>query len=139
MQLSEIAGVHYVEAVLPAVASGGNTAYEAIIMNPFPNNKAYVQSIELIPIEDITGDATNTNNWNVDLVGGTEIANKDFGAASDADRGVALAFTISGTAAQRLLAVGGTLLVEREEVGTQPARIHGHKIRVGFLAKEKTS
>ena len=139
MQLAEIAGVHYLEAVLPAVASGANTAYEAVFMNPFPNNKAYVESIQLIPIEAITGDNTNTNNWNVDLVAGTEIANKDFATGSDAVRGVALPFTISGTAAQRLLAVGGTLLVEREEVGTQPARIHGHKIRVGFKAMEKTS
>lgn len=129
--LHDIPGVHYTYTPLPAAGSGANTAYEAIIPNPLPGN-AYVDSIDLLPIEAITGDDTNSNNYNVDLAGTTEIANLDLTTGNDAVRGTPKAFTISGSAAQRTVAAGGLLLVEREEVGTQPARIAGHMIRVGW-------
>jgi hypothetical protein len=129
--LDDKSGVYYTERSMPAVASGANTAYEAVFTNPFGQN-AYVDSIALVPIEAITGDATNSNNLNADLAAGTEIANLDFGAANDGVRGTPKAFTMTGTDAQRTIAANGCLLIEREEVGTQPVRLPGHVIRVGW-------
>lgn len=129
--LHDLPGVLYTEVSLPATASSASTAYVAVMVNPFQGS-AYVESIEHYPIETVTGDATNTTNFNADLVAGTEIANKDYGAAENGAVGVAEAFTFTGTAAQRKIAQGGCILIEQEEVGTQPARIAGHKIRVGW-------
>lgn len=130
----DIPGVHYTTHPLPAVASGGNTAYEAVCVNPFEGS-AYIESIEIIAIEDYTGDATNSQNFNADLVAGTEIANKDLGAGVNLTKGVAAALTFTGTAAQRTIAQGGAILIEREEVGTNPARIFGSVVRVGWSGR----
>ncbi len=130
--LEALPGVIYTERALAASASSAATAYVAVFPNPF-EGRAYIESIEHVPIEDVTGDDTNTTNYNADLVAGTEIGNLDYPTGDDADRGVAVAFDLSGaTAAQRTIAEGGSILIEQEEVGTQPARAAGHVIRVGW-------
>jgi hypothetical protein len=125
-------GIFYTTHVLPASASGENTAYKVVAPNPFQSEYAYVESAELVPIETITGDDTNTTNFNLDLVAGTEIANKDFPTGEAGAKGVAEAFTFTGTDAQRRIAPGGAVLVETEEAGTQPARAYGSVIRIGW-------
>jgi hypothetical protein len=130
-KLHDIPGVHYTFHPLPAAASGANTAYEAVCPNPF-DEPAYVESIDIIPIEAITGDNTNTQNYNADLVGGTEIANKDFPTGTNGVAGTPTAMTITGTTAQRTIAANGCILIEREEVGTAPARAFGTVARVGW-------
>jgi hypothetical protein len=132
--LGQLPGIFYTTHTLPASASGENTAYKVVAPNPFQSEYAKVASIEHVPIETVTGDNTNTTNFNADLVNGTEIANKDYPTGESAARGVAEAFTFTGTAAQRRIAPGGAILIETEEVGTQPARAHGHVIRIGWKA-----
>jgi hypothetical protein len=127
--LHDVPGSHYTYLTMAAVASGDNTAYVGGTINPL-NGPAKIIAIHLIPIAAITGDNTNSNNYNVDIVASTtEIANLDLATGTDAVLGVPLAFTLSGTAAQLTVAAGGVLLVEREETGTQPVRIAGHAIR----------
>lgn len=130
--LSRLKGTYYTEHVLPLQASSANTAIEAVISNPLGRN-AKIVSIDHLPVEAITGDNSNSQHMNILLAdGSTEIANLDYDLATDAVRGVAKAFTLSGTAAQLTIAAGICILYQREEIGTQPARIAGHKIRVGW-------
>lgn len=134
MRLHDLNGIIYTLATLPVVASGANSALEAICPSPFSDRNGYVESIDLITPEIYTGDATNTQNMNAQLVAGTEIGNLDLGAANNTAVGVPKAFTMTGTDAQRTIAAGGCIIIQREEVGTQPARIAGAVVRVGWKA-----
>lgn len=131
-QNDDKSGIVWTNHILPAVASGGNTAYECVCANPFGEVYAYIEDARYIPIEDVDGDDTNSFNLNMDLVAGTEIANLDFPNSNNASKGVAEAFTFTGTAAQRRIAPNDSVLIEREEVGTQPARIFGSIVQIAW-------
>ena len=53
--------------------------------------------VDYVPSDAITGADAEHFNLNVDIVGGTEIANVDFGLASDGVAGTAKAFTLTAT------------------------------------------
>lgn len=129
--LGELPGTLYVERVLPAVAADTATGLIAVITNPFSDRKCKITGFDLVPIADITGDATNTQNFNLIAADGTtEIGNLDFGAGASAAKGVAEAGTLTGTAAQLLLDVGESVFVQRQDVGISPALAAGHVIRL---------
>lgn len=131
--IHDVCGTHYTCASMAAVASSDNTAVVAVIESPFSLGSAKIVSIDHIPAAAVTGDATNSCHFNALLIdGSTEIANLDYDAAINGVLGTPKAFTLSGTAAQLTVAAGGCILIQREEIGTQPVMIAGHRFRVGW-------
>lgn len=130
--LGQLPGIFYTEVSLPAAAGAAASALEGILSNPFQTT-AKIVSYEVYPIESVTGDNTNTVNYNLVAVDGTtEIGNCDFGTGSNGTRGVAKTGTLSGTAAQLTLDAGESVFVQREKVGTSPARVAGWRVRIGW-------
>lgn len=131
---SELSGDVYVDVHFPAVAENTATGYFAMAVNPFDGN-GYIDAIEFLPIANITGDNTNTFNLNVDLSSGTEIANLDLITNTNAVVGTRNSFTITGTDAQRTLAKGAAVSIEREDIGVGTATPEGCIVRFTFLKK----
>lgn len=130
MRISELVGGVYTQVMLPATASDANSAVVAQMANPFPGHKGYIESSEIFPAATVTGDNTNSTNYNLQLVDGTQIATKTYPTSTNGAKGVADAMTISGTKAQRTIAADGAIFLQQEEVGTQPARVAGFVWRV---------
>lgn len=125
-------GVLYTETALPATTAADVSSIAAILTNPFRGN-AKIVSCDLYPVAAITGDDTNSQNFNLMLANGTtEIGQLDFPAAVNGVIGTKKAFTLSGTAAQLTIAADGAVTIQIEDVGDQPGLIYGHRIRIGW-------
>jgi len=135
--IADIPNGIYTDTVLPAVGSNPGSAVIAHVLNPF-SKSAYINSIALKPGASIANAADNGNTWNlnVQLEAGTEIANKDLLSNNGPLAvGTDYAFTISGNAAQRLVATGHGLLVYEEDIGSAPAIVNGHVVRIHWLPR----
>lgn len=129
-----LAGVQYLTAYVPAVTAKAATAPVAAIVAPF---KCRIVSVEFIPLADVTGADTNSRNLNLKLTDtdGTEIANLDFAAGTDAEALAAKAFTMKGTEAQQTLAAGDVIALESELVGTDGLALPAGVLRVGVTGR----
>lgn len=125
-------GTLYTEASLPLNASNAATAIVAALVNPFGKN-AKIVSLDFFFPEAVTGDNTNSMHLNLMLANGsTEIGQLDFTTGVNATIGTKKAGTLSGTAAQLTIAADGCVTLQREKIGTTPARIAGARVRVGW-------
>jgi len=136
--IADIPNGIYTDTVLPAITADAATAIIAHVMNPF-SKSAYINSIKLFPGVEIANSDNNTDtfNLNIQLEATTEIANWDLldnNGPFEVDAG-GYDFTISGSAAQRLIAAGDGLLIQREDSGTSPALVNGQIIRIHWLPR----
>lgn len=127
------AGRMFVDVPLSTVAAATATVIAGLVRNPFLDLKAKLKAFKVITPVAVVGDDTNTKHINIKLVDGTEIGNLDLATALSLAVGVAQNGTLSGTAAQLLLAANsGTLLIEVEKIGTGVALPDGLTIRFEF-------
>lgn len=100
-----------IEADVPAVSTAGNSDDTVIGQAPFAGT---VTDVEYVPEAAITGAATNNRtvslvNKGQDGSGSTVIATLTFGSGTNAAANDDATVTLSGTAANRVVAAGDTL------------------------------
>lgn len=112
--------VRIIEQDVPAVSTAGNSDDSVIAQVPFAGT---VTAVQYVPEAAITGAATN--NRTVSLVnkgqagtGTTTIATLTFGSGTNATANNEVAVTLSGTAADLVVAEGDTLLWRSVANGT---------------------
>ncbi len=116
--IQDIPGEHTKSRVTELVLLGDATEEQVMFRAPF---RCRVQSIEITPDADVTGDNTNRKNLNIinkgsDGNGVTEVASLNLIAGTDLNQ--ADGTVIPLTAGEILLAEGDVLAVEIEQVGT---------------------
>lgn len=117
VELHDIPGNHHFYVHVDLVAAGDATEDQVIFIAPF---KCLVTGVFVTPDADVTGDASNTKNLNIDNKGSdgsgsTEIANLDLASGTDlteADE------TTIGSSLTIALAASDVLMVEIEQVGS---------------------
>jgi hypothetical protein len=109
-----------IEADVPAVSTAGNDDDTVIAQAPFD---CTVTAVQYVPEAAITG--ANTNTRSVSLInkgaagsGTTSVAALQFDSGVNASANDEKAITLSGTAANLVLAAGDTLLWRSLHIGT---------------------
>lgn len=132
VNLHNLSGSNFVQVPVAATpAAGTATADIAALMQPFDEGRAKVVEVYFVPAAAVAGANTNSRTLNLRLPDGTVIATLAYVAGVNTARGVRQAFTLTGTEAQRILAIGAALTVESALVGTGLALPAG-SIVVGF-------
>ena len=121
--LHDVPGLHYLQVSFPAAAAADATATLAVVVMPF---KAKVKWAKVTSGAGVTGNGTNSQNWNVKKViagSATEIAALDLALGTDL---VALTPTrIGGADLAVALSEGDLVILEREKVGDGAALTAG--------------
>lgn len=108
------------QAALAAVPTAGNDLASVVGVVPYAG---VVESVDYVPTDDITGAATNNRrlrlvNKGDDGTGTAVVAEIQFTSGTDAADFDATALTLSGTAANLVVAEGDVLAWESTSVGT---------------------
>lgn len=112
--------VRVIEQDVPAVGTAGNDQNTLICQAPFDGT---VSLVEFVPASAITGANTNTRvvavlNKGAAGSGSTSVASLQFDSGVNASANNEKAITLSGTAANLVVAQGDTLLWTSTHVGT---------------------
>lgn len=127
-RLHDVIGSHIDQVGPIAVGASAATAYVAAWRAPFACS---VIECYVISLDAVTGDNTNTHNFNVDGfdAGTTERGNLDLATGTNLAAGTPSAFSFVDLSAT----AGQVLRLEAEEIGTGQAAAHTYTWVVEYL------